>query len=97
MMTSKRKDGRGTSRPPKAPTGERAQGASATTRERKPRAEASATPVAPHFHEDRRALIAEAAYLIAHSRGFAPGHELEDWLSAEEEVDQRLSGEGRVF
>jgi hypothetical protein len=27
--------------------------------------------------------IAELAYLKAESRGFAPGHELEDWLEAE--------------
>jgi hypothetical protein len=26
-----------------------------------------------------------------------PGRELEDWLAAENEVDQRLAGEGRVF
>jgi len=50
----------------------------------------------PSFHEDRRASIAEAAYFRAEHRGFAPGHELEDWLAAEEEVDQRLMGEGRA-
>jgi hypothetical protein len=47
--------------------------------------------------EDRKALIAKAAYFNAERRGFAPGHELEDWLAAENEVDQRLAGEGRVF
>jgi hypothetical protein len=47
----------------------------------------------PHIHEDRNASIAEAAYFIAERRGFAPGHELEDWLQAENEVDARLSGE----
>jgi hypothetical protein len=47
------------------------------------------------FHEDRHALIAEAAYFRSQHRGFAPGHEIEDWLAAEEEVDQRLIGEGR--
>jgi hypothetical protein len=51
----------------------------------------------PRVSEDRRASIAGAAYLIAARRGFAPGHELEDWLAAENEVDQRLAGEGRVF
>jgi hypothetical protein len=49
----------------------------------------------PRFHEDRHASIAEAAYFRSLRRGFAPGHELEDWLAAEEEVDQRLIGEGR--
>ncbi|MGO8829518.1 MAG: DUF2934 domain-containing protein [Steroidobacteraceae bacterium] len=50
----------------------------------------------PSFHEDRHASIAEAAYFKAEHRGFAAGHELEDWLAAEEEVDQRLMGEGRA-
>jgi hypothetical protein len=53
--------------------------------------------VAPHFSEDRQACIAKAAHFIAERRGFAPGHELDDWLAAENEVDQRLVGEGRVF
>jgi hypothetical protein len=34
---------------------------------------------------DRDTKIAELAYLKAESRGFAPGHELEDWLEAEGE------------
>jgi DUF2934 family protein len=38
----------------------------------------------------RAALIAEAAYFRAEKRGFAPGHETEDWLAAESEVDARL-------
>lgn len=40
--------------------------------------------------EKRAALIAEAAYFRAEKRGFAPGHETEDWLVAEREVDARL-------
>jgi hypothetical protein len=40
--------------------------------------------------EQRVALIAEAAYFRAEKRGFAPGHETEDWLAAEAEVDARL-------
>lgn len=47
----------------------------------------------PHLREDRNACIAETAYFIAKHRGFVPGHELEDWLRAENEVDARLSGE----
>jgi len=53
--------------------------------------------IVPRVVEDRRASIATAAYLIAKRRGFVPGHQLEDWLAAENEVDQRLAGEGRVF
>jgi hypothetical protein len=40
--------------------------------------------------EARRALIAESAYLRAERRGFAPGHESEDWLAAEAEIDALL-------
>jgi hypothetical protein len=43
--------------------------------------------------EARRALIAETAYLRAEERGFAPGHETEDWLAAEVEVDALLKVE----
>jgi hypothetical protein len=40
--------------------------------------------------EERERLIARAAYFRAEKRGFAPGHELEDWLQAEAEVDAAL-------
>ena len=44
----------------------------------------------------RRAMIAQAAYLRAERRGFAPGGEAEDWLEAEAEVDALLrAGNGR--
>lgn len=32
------------------------------------------------------AMIAESAYYLAERRGFAPGHELEDWLEAEAKI-----------
>jgi len=35
---------------------------------------------------DLNAMIAELAYYKAESRGFAPGHEMEDWLEAEREL-----------
>ena len=41
--------------------------------------------------EQRHALIERAAYLLAESRSFSPGAELDDWLSAEAEVDRQLS------
>ena len=41
--------------------------------------------------EERYQLIAEAAYFRAERRNFAPGCELEDWLSAEAEIEMRLS------
>ena len=34
----------------------------------------------------RNELIALSAYFRAQTRGFAPGHELEDWLASEAEV-----------
>jgi Protein of unknown function (DUF2934) len=40
--------------------------------------------------ESRYRLIAELAYFKAQQRGFEPGHEREDWLAAEAEVDMRL-------
>ena len=36
--------------------------------------------------EQLRQAIAKAAYYRAQSRGFAPGHELEDWLCAQAEI-----------
>jgi hypothetical protein len=42
--------------------------------------------------EARRTMIAENAYLRAERRGFAPGHETEDWFAAEAEVDALLKG-----
>ena len=39
--------------------------------------------------KSRAALIAEGAYFRAQSRGFEPGHEEEDWLAAEAEVDRQ--------
>ncbi len=41
--------------------------------------------------EQRCAMIAEAAYYHAEHRGFESGHELEDWLAAEEEIDGLLT------
>jgi len=48
-------------------------------------------PASVAITEDvRRAMIAEAAYLRAERRGFAPGNEREDWIAAELEVDALL-------
>lgn len=37
-------------------------------------------------NEDMNGYIAAAAYFKAESRGFEPGHDLEDWLEAEIEL-----------
>ena len=52
---------------------------------------------APRNLEERNACIAEAAYFIAMRRGFSPGHEQQDWLMAENEVDGRLIGAPREY
>jgi hypothetical protein len=41
----------------------------------------------------RHTMIAEAAYFRAERRGFEPGHELEDWLGAESELERALRSE----
>jgi hypothetical protein len=61
------------------------------TTSNKPVRKASSSTAALIDPERRRALIAEAAYFRAESRGFAPGHEAEDWLAAELEVDTALT------
>lgn len=38
----------------------------------------------------RRLMIAEAAYFMSEQRGFGAGHEIEDWLLAERQVDAAL-------
>jgi len=68
--------------------------ATPAVRKRAPRKSATSviTPTPARFVEpERRAgLIAEAAFFRAERRGFAPGHEMEDWLAAESEVDAKL-------
>jgi len=55
-----------------------------------PNAAASASPayIEP---EIRHAMICEAAYFLAERRSFCPGHEVEDWLTAESDVDRALA------
>ena len=36
--------------------------------------------------KELKQMVTERAYLLAKKRGFAPGHELDDWLEAELEV-----------
>lgn len=40
---------------------------------------------------ERRSMIEMAAYLRAEQRAFEPGHEAEDWLAAEAEVQNRIA------
>jgi hypothetical protein len=49
---------------------------------------AVSTSIDPEF---RRQLVAAEAYFLAERRGFAAGHELEDWVAAEAAVDLRCN------
>ena len=40
--------------------------------------------------EERHAMIAKEAYLIAEQRGFEGGHAMEDWLQAEATIASRF-------
>jgi hypothetical protein len=40
-----------------------------------------------HTPDARHEMIARAAYYRSQRRGFAPGHELDDWLAAERDID----------
>jgi Protein of unknown function (DUF2934) len=54
-----------------------------------------ATHVPAVSEDERRGMIALAAFVRGERRGFAPGGEAEDWLLAEKEVDALLSsGQG---
>jgi hypothetical protein len=41
--------------------------------------------------DERHALVSECAYHRARERGFDPGHDLDDWLAAEAEIDAALA------
>jgi Protein of unknown function (DUF2934) len=62
---------------------------------RKPRAatrkgaSSESAPAAPL--KSRETVIAELAYFRALERGFAPGHETEDWFEAEAEFERRYT------
>jgi hypothetical protein len=51
--------------------------------------------IAAVVRENHHAAIAEGAYFRGERRGFAPGHELEDWLAAETEIKERPITERR--
>lgn len=44
--------------------------------------------------EQRQVMIAEAAYYLALQRNFEAGHEVEDWLLAESQIDATLASGG---
>jgi hypothetical protein len=54
-----------------------------------PRNSQSSESAAASPAKSRETVIAELAYYRALQRGFAPGHEAEDWLEAEAEFEKR--------
>ena len=59
---------------------------------RAPERETSGNSAAKLSPEEVYRLIQESAYFKAKARGFAPGHEVQDWIEAEQEVRRRLEG-----
>ena len=58
----------------------------------KPEAAKKAPAARAAAPQERHAMIAEAAYYMAERRGFESGHELEDWLVAESQIDAVIAG-----
>jgi hypothetical protein len=69
-----------------------AKAAPDTPRLRPPERERSGNPQPKLSPEEVYRLIQESAYFKAKARGFAPGHEVQDWIEAEQEVRRRLEG-----
>lgn len=76
-----------TAKPRKTPSKDATTKAAATkTRTAKVKVSTTETESTPSIHSDstsREERIAEVAYYLAEKRGFAPGHELQDWAEAE--------------
>ncbi len=59
----------------------------APQKKRRKKIEPTKSKQLPVVVTERYTMIAEAAYYIAEHRGFTEGHEMEDWLQAEKEID----------
>jgi hypothetical protein len=71
----------------------RAKSAPVTLQSRSPKKASAAKPTRSRkaiTPEERRRMIAEAAYLRAERRGFRGGDPHEDWIAAEAEIDAML-------
>ena len=70
-----------------------ARAAPDTPQVRPPERETSGNAQQPKLSpEEVYNLIQESAYYKAKARGFEPGHEVQDWIEAEQEVRRRLEG-----
>lgn len=52
------------------------------------REKACATTTPARLLSDRKQRIAQRAYELYVDRGYRPGHDLDDWLEAEREIDR---------
>jgi hypothetical protein len=80
------------SRPALPEASEKKSAKKTRTAARQSQAVIGATPAPPVSADERRGMIAKAAYLRGEQRGFAPGGEADDWLLAELEIDALLGG-----
>jgi hypothetical protein len=55
---------------------------------KKPAAKKTTLEVSP---QQRYHMISTAAYFLAERRGFVGGYEMQDWISAEFEIDAKLN------
>lgn len=44
----------------------------------------------PESYDDKVSRIAVLAYYKAEARGYEPGHEMQDWLDAEAEIEGKV-------
>jgi len=61
--------------------------------------EAAKTAIVGHdvSTDERAAMVREEAYYLAEKRGFTAGHEVEDWVAAEAEINNRLAEEAGLI
>lgn len=75
---------------PKKPGKKNTVAPAAPAKSRQPKASVVADATTPTA-EQRRQLIAVAAYYVAERRGFLDGDATADWLAAEAEIDRLLA------
>ncbi len=82
---------------PEMQTAAGTRGALAQREPSKPLADATARDRTKLSPEKLRELVAVAAYYRAEHRLFTPGFELDDWLAAEAEIQERFSSEKKTI
>jgi hypothetical protein len=57
----------------------------------KPKPSARTDVVTSRAPQEKLRMVEMAAYFRAERRGFEPGHEIEDWIAAEAEIDAQFA------